>query len=58
MVRSHRAHADSEGRDLRADPHLIEFETLDEAIAWHNDVPQGLSSAIFTDESDGRRRHS
>jgi aldehyde dehydrogenase (NAD+) len=28
--------------------HLIEFDTLDEAIAWHNDVPQGLSSAIFT----------
>ena len=27
---------------------LVEFETLDEAIAWHNDVPQGLSSAIFT----------
>ncbi len=29
--------------------HLIEFDTLDQAIAWHNDVPQGLSSAIFTD---------
>jgi aldehyde dehydrogenase (NAD+) len=29
--------------------HLIEFEKLDDAIAWHNDVPQGLSSAIFTD---------
>jgi aldehyde dehydrogenase (NAD+) len=28
--------------------YLVEFETLDEAIAWHNDVPQGLSSAIFT----------
>jgi aldehyde dehydrogenase (NAD+) len=28
--------------------YLIEFEKLDEAIAWHNDVPQGLSSAIFT----------
>ena len=28
--------------------YLLEFETLDEAIAWHNDVPQGLSSAIFT----------
>jgi aldehyde dehydrogenase (NAD+) len=28
--------------------HLIEFATLDEAIRWHNDVPQGLSSAIFT----------
>jgi aldehyde dehydrogenase (NAD+) len=28
--------------------HLIEFETLGEAIQWHNNVPQGLSSAIFT----------
>jgi aldehyde dehydrogenase (NAD+) len=28
--------------------YLIEFETLDDAMAWHNDVPQGLSSAIFT----------
>src|ERR1700733_10582212 len=28
--------------------HLIEFDTLDQALAWHNDVPQGLSSAIFT----------
>jgi aldehyde dehydrogenase (NAD+) len=28
--------------------YLIEFEDMDEAIAWHNDVPQGLSSAMFT----------
>jgi aldehyde dehydrogenase (NAD+) len=28
--------------------YLIEFDTLDEAIARHNDVPQGLSSAMFT----------
>jgi aldehyde dehydrogenase (NAD+) len=28
--------------------HLIEFDTLEEAMRWHNDVPQGLSSAIFT----------
>jgi aldehyde dehydrogenase (NAD+) len=28
--------------------YLVEFDTLDEAIHWHNDVPQGLSSAIFT----------
>jgi aldehyde dehydrogenase (NAD+) len=28
--------------------HLIEFDTLEEAIAWHNDVPQGLASAMFT----------
>jgi aldehyde dehydrogenase (NAD+) len=28
--------------------YLIEFDTLDEAIRWHNGVPQGLSSAMFT----------
>ena len=28
--------------------YLFEFETLDEVIAAHNSVPQGLSSAIFT----------
>jgi aldehyde dehydrogenase (NAD+) len=28
--------------------HLIEFDEINEAIAWHNAVPQGLSSAIFT----------
>ena len=28
--------------------YLLEYETLDDAIYLHNDVPQGLSSAIFT----------
>jgi aldehyde dehydrogenase (NAD+) len=28
--------------------YVFEFEDLDEAIRVHNDVPQGLSSAIFT----------
>jgi aldehyde dehydrogenase (NAD+) len=28
--------------------HVIEVADLDEAIAVHNDVPQGLTSAIFT----------
>ncbi len=28
--------------------YVIPFDTLDEAIAMQNDVPQGLSSAIFT----------
>ena len=28
--------------------YLLEFSDLDEAIRWHNDVPQGLSSAMFT----------
>ncbi len=28
--------------------HVVEFETLDEAIEWHNNVPQGLSSSMFT----------
>jgi aldehyde dehydrogenase (NAD+) len=30
-------------------PYGAEFDTLDHAIALHNGVPQGLSSAIFTD---------
>jgi aldehyde dehydrogenase (NAD+) len=28
--------------------YLIEYEKFEEAIEWHNEVPQGLSSAIFT----------
>ncbi|MGE3164401.1 MAG: aldehyde dehydrogenase family protein [Planctomycetota bacterium] len=30
--------------------YLIEYENLDEVIDWHNEVPQGLSSAIFTND--------
>ncbi len=29
--------------------YLMEYDTLEDAIAIHNGVPQGLSSAIFTD---------
>jgi aldehyde dehydrogenase (NAD+) len=29
--------------------YVLTYRTLDEAIELHNDVPQGLSSAIFTD---------
>ena len=29
--------------------YLLEYETIEEAIRIHNDVPQGLSSAMFTD---------
>ena len=28
--------------------YLVEYDNLEDAIRWHNDVPQGLSSAIFT----------
>lgn len=28
--------------------YLIEYADFDEVIEWHNEVPQGLSSAIFT----------
>ncbi len=28
--------------------YVIEFDALEEVIGWHNEVPQGLSSAIFT----------
>ena len=30
--------------------YVICYKTLDEAIAYHNEVPQGLSSAIFTND--------
>jgi aldehyde dehydrogenase (NAD+) len=29
--------------------YIVPFDTLEQAIALHNDVPQGLSSAIFTE---------
>jgi aldehyde dehydrogenase (NAD+) len=28
--------------------YLVEVDDLDQAIHWHNDVPQGLSSSLFT----------
>jgi len=28
--------------------YLIDYDDFDDAIAWHNEVPQGLSSSIFT----------
>jgi aldehyde dehydrogenase (NAD+) len=28
--------------------YIIEYDDIKEAIAWHNNVPQGLSSAMFT----------
>ncbi|MFH1733523.1 MAG: aldehyde dehydrogenase family protein [bacterium] len=28
--------------------YLIEYDDFDEMITWHNEVPQGLSSSIFT----------
>jgi aldehyde dehydrogenase (NAD+) len=30
--------------------YLMTFDKMEEAIAWHNAVPQGLSSAIFTND--------
>jgi aldehyde dehydrogenase (NAD+) len=29
--------------------YVLEYETFDEAMRLHNDVPQGLSSAVFTE---------
>jgi aldehyde dehydrogenase (NAD+) len=29
--------------------YVLEYDTFEEALALHNDVPQGLSSAIFTE---------
>jgi aldehyde dehydrogenase (NAD+) len=30
--------------------YVLRFQKLDEAIHWHNDVPQGLASSIFTND--------
>jgi aldehyde dehydrogenase (NAD+) len=30
--------------------YVMSYRNFDEAIAWHNEVPQGLSSAIFTND--------
>ena len=36
--------------------YLLTYDTFDEAIALHNDVPQGLSSSIFTrDQQEAER---
>jgi aldehyde dehydrogenase (NAD+) len=36
--------------------HVLTFDDFDEAIALHNDVPQGLSSSIFTrDQAEAER---
>ena len=35
--------------------YVMPFKSLDEAIGMHNGVPQGLSSAIFTQEREGGR---
>ena len=29
--------------------YLLEYDSIEDAVAIHNGVPQGLSSAIFTD---------
>jgi aldehyde dehydrogenase (NAD+) len=49
LVKAHRGMAILKEEIFAPILYLLEFETLAEAIAWHNDVPQGLSSAIFTD---------
>jgi len=41
--------------------YVIPYDTLDEALAMHNEVPQGLSSAIMTTdvrEAEAFKRHS
>lgn len=30
--------------------YVMSYRAIEEAIAWHNEVPQGLSSAIFTND--------
>jgi len=32
--------------------YVMKFKTIDEAIAWNNEVPQGLSSSLFTNHQE------
>jgi aldehyde dehydrogenase (NAD+) len=36
--------------------YVMQYDTLEQAIAWQNDVPQGLSSSIFTDSMRASER--
>ena len=48
IVRAHQGLAIAEEETFAPILYVYEVETLDEALAIHNAVPQGLSSAIFT----------
>ncbi len=48
IVKAHQGLAIAEEETFAPILYVYEIETLDEAIAIHNSVPQGLSSAIFT----------
>jgi len=48
LVRAHAGMAITHEETFAPILYLFTVDTLDEAIALHNDVPQGLSSAIFT----------
>ena len=48
IVKSHQGLAIAEEETFAPILYVYEVESLDEAIAIHNAVPQGLSSAIFT----------
>src|SRR5207247_1852043 len=49
IIRAHRELSIVKQETFAPILYVINYKTLDEAIAIHNSVPQGLSSAIFTD---------
>jgi len=48
LVRAHAGMAIMKEEIFAPILYLVEFDQIEAAIAWHNDVPQGLSSAMFT----------
>ncbi len=48
LVRAHKEMAVLREEVFAPILYVLEFDSLDDVIAWHNDVPQGLSSAMFT----------
>ncbi|MGH8441502.1 MAG: L-piperidine-6-carboxylate dehydrogenase [Nevskiaceae bacterium] len=49
LIRSDRPLPISQDETFAPILYIVEFDTLEQAIAMHNAVPQGLSSAIFTE---------
>jgi aldehyde dehydrogenase (NAD+) len=49
MIRANPRPADLQHETFAPILYVFTYKDLGEAIAWQNDVPQGLSSAIFTD---------
>jgi aldehyde dehydrogenase (NAD+) len=49
IVEAHNSYASVQEETFAPILYLLKYKTLEEAVAMHNDVPQGLSSSIFSE---------